>query len=455
MTTPTPSLPQAVLTDAHAALLPCPFCGGTDLELSNTHTPSFRVECHGCEASSHGEYFESPRKRNTRFSYSANPQGEFEAAYADLWPEYRQAADSAIARWNSRQALSRMGGEVVPAGWRDIATAPKDGWLVVAAEGGAIRIESARYVHHHINAAKVDGDSCYFTHWQPLPAAPTAPAQQAARSMECEDCGGAGVVGEAYGGSEFQPPERDRCESCGGSGRWSQQAADVQVEPPKGWKSAVKLAQMYQAEGGAFTEEGSRILADAVLAMAAAQSVPKGGAVSAIADALRMAIRQNSHDMLMTGEEIRQCEQALAASAPTVGALRHQIENAIASTGHSTHAPVDAAELADAIANALATQEPSAAKEKACTNDTQDAAPSAAGHEATTTDAPSIRSGLEPSGAAEPVGYAAKGRLPHLSEPGGWVRVQGERDDLFCDPVYATPPTPPSAPAGAGEGEQS
>lgn len=29
-------------------------------------------------------------------------------------------------------------------------------------------------------------------------------------------------------------------------------------------------------------------------------------------EALELAIRQNSHDMLMTGEEIRQCEQALA-----------------------------------------------------------------------------------------------------------------------------------------------
>lgn len=33
----------------------------------------------------------------------------------------------------------------------------------------------------------------------------------------------------------------------------------------------------------------------------------------ALTDALRMAVRQNSHDMLMTGEEIRQCEAALAA----------------------------------------------------------------------------------------------------------------------------------------------
>ena len=29
-------------------------------------------------------------------------------------------------------------------------------------------------------------------------------------------------------------------------------------------------------------------------------------------DALRLAVRQNSHDMLMTGEELRQCNAAIA-----------------------------------------------------------------------------------------------------------------------------------------------
>lgn len=39
---------------------------------------------------------------------------------------------------------------------------------------------------------------------------------------------------------------------------------------------------------------------------------------SAVRDALALAIRQNSHDMLMTGEEIRICEAALkSTAAPT------------------------------------------------------------------------------------------------------------------------------------------
>lgn len=47
-----------------------------------------------------------------------------------------------------------------------------------------------------------------------------ATTREAVAWTVCEDCNGAGEVGEAYGGSEFQPPERDRCESCNGSGRW-------------------------------------------------------------------------------------------------------------------------------------------------------------------------------------------------------------------------------------------
>lgn len=38
-------------------LKPCPFCGSRDLELSNTHTPCFWVECSNCEAQVSGDYF--------------------------------------------------------------------------------------------------------------------------------------------------------------------------------------------------------------------------------------------------------------------------------------------------------------------------------------------------------------------------------------------------------------
>lgn len=35
-------------------LEPCPFCGSTRLELMNTHTPSYWVVCHKCDAEAHG-----------------------------------------------------------------------------------------------------------------------------------------------------------------------------------------------------------------------------------------------------------------------------------------------------------------------------------------------------------------------------------------------------------------
>lgn len=41
------------------------------------------------------------------------------------------------------------------------------------------------------------------------------------------------------------------------------------------------------------------------------------GRVAAMREALEMAIKQNSHDMLMTGDEIRKCTAALATNQDT------------------------------------------------------------------------------------------------------------------------------------------
>ena len=35
-------------------LEPCPFCGSTRVELANTHTPSYWIECRKCSAQAHG-----------------------------------------------------------------------------------------------------------------------------------------------------------------------------------------------------------------------------------------------------------------------------------------------------------------------------------------------------------------------------------------------------------------
>jgi hypothetical protein len=84
-------------------LLPCPFCGGHNLEIANTHTPSFWVQCNDCEAQVSGGYFKGPQ-RDTKFSYSDDPQGPYEAGFNDLHPEYKKAALSAIHAWNNRVA---------------------------------------------------------------------------------------------------------------------------------------------------------------------------------------------------------------------------------------------------------------------------------------------------------------------------------------------------------------
>lgn len=61
-------------------LKPCPFCGGEDLELQNTHTASYWIECLSCGCELHGEAF--------------SPDDDFQAHHA--------AKDSAIEAWQRR-----------------------------------------------------------------------------------------------------------------------------------------------------------------------------------------------------------------------------------------------------------------------------------------------------------------------------------------------------------------
>ena len=71
-------------------LLPCPFCGSDDLEVWNTHTPSYVVECHGCEAQAHGKSFKYTTKQHDDFHSKPLP------------PPYVKARASAISAWNRR-----------------------------------------------------------------------------------------------------------------------------------------------------------------------------------------------------------------------------------------------------------------------------------------------------------------------------------------------------------------
>lgn len=57
----------------------CPFCGSYDIELCNTHTPSYWVECEGCGAQIHGPHSE----------YEDDARGHIDSANsaANAWNE--------------------------------------------------------------------------------------------------------------------------------------------------------------------------------------------------------------------------------------------------------------------------------------------------------------------------------------------------------------------------------
>lgn len=71
-----------VKLEAQDKLLPCPFCGSEDLELNNTHTACYWVECSQCGAEVSGTAI---------YSDSDKPE------------DHLEAAKSAISAWNRRQ----------------------------------------------------------------------------------------------------------------------------------------------------------------------------------------------------------------------------------------------------------------------------------------------------------------------------------------------------------------
>jgi hypothetical protein len=61
--------------ESSAELRECPFCGSENLEVCNTHTPSFWVACLDCGSQAHGQH------------YPGN---------------YQRALESAVTAWNLR-----------------------------------------------------------------------------------------------------------------------------------------------------------------------------------------------------------------------------------------------------------------------------------------------------------------------------------------------------------------
>jgi len=66
-------------------LRPCPFCGSTELELANTWTPSYWVECNCCGATKPGQ----------AANWKTNDQAYDRSRHV-------KAAISAVDAWNSR-----------------------------------------------------------------------------------------------------------------------------------------------------------------------------------------------------------------------------------------------------------------------------------------------------------------------------------------------------------------
>ncbi len=75
-----------------ARLAPCPFCGGRDLEIANTHTPHYWVRCEGCGAEKHdnSDPPDGSAVRDARKSREATKAA------------HEAAVERAVAGWNTR-----------------------------------------------------------------------------------------------------------------------------------------------------------------------------------------------------------------------------------------------------------------------------------------------------------------------------------------------------------------
>lgn len=102
--------------EAKRALEPFPFFGGTELEVTHTHTASFWVECHDCGAKVDGEYFTGPAaKRKYILDPEAVQPNQFCAATVEELPKnYQQAYHSAVTKWNTRADLSTSTPDAIP-----------------------------------------------------------------------------------------------------------------------------------------------------------------------------------------------------------------------------------------------------------------------------------------------------------------------------------------------------
>ncbi|MDE2098435.1 MAG: Lar family restriction alleviation protein [Patescibacteria group bacterium] len=76
-------------------LLKCPFCGSSSLQIGNTHTPSYWVECEDCGAAVYGKGYPYSKKEHSGF--------HSHLLYGTTLPKpYVLARMAAIKAWNRR-----------------------------------------------------------------------------------------------------------------------------------------------------------------------------------------------------------------------------------------------------------------------------------------------------------------------------------------------------------------
>lgn len=116
------------------------------------------------------------------------------AALLRQWPDAGEPVAIADGTFNCNAPLGTPLYAAPPAaqpGSMPIESAPKStSDILLISRNGNFRIETGGFAHHMIDAAKVDGDECLFTHWMPLPPPPgKQPAAQPAGMVvtECND----------------------------------------------------------------------------------------------------------------------------------------------------------------------------------------------------------------------------------------------------------------------------
>jgi Lar family restriction alleviation protein len=118
-------------------LLPCPFCGGTELSIRTDLQSSIAyVVCSNCDA-----------------------QGPPASFTEMLWEK-----EAAAAGWNQRSA------------WQPIETAPRDGTEIIVLSGKRVSAVISNGPDLACFSNEFEDEEClvwFPTHWQPLPARPT------------------------------------------------------------------------------------------------------------------------------------------------------------------------------------------------------------------------------------------------------------------------------------------